>query len=230
MFIPLHDQNPLKIVAFQAVTFSIILTCTLVYLYQKILPEQQYQAFMLSYGMLPAVLFEHRTLAEELVRLPAEFTLFSSIFLHSSWLHLIGNMAFLWVFGDNVEDSMGHWRFLLFYCLCGVVASFAHGLADSQSISPLIGASGAVSGVIGAYLLLHPKVKVLVLVMMRVPLRLPAYWVLGFWIGLQIYSVMFVNESTTAWWAHIGGLVCGMVLIPFFKYSEVPLFDRDRPH
>ncbi len=230
MFLPLHDKNPLKIIAFQRVTFGLILVCILVFLYQQNLPGEQLQAMMLSYGVLPAVLFDHRVLTPELIVLPAELTLLSSLFLHSGWMHLISNMAFLWVFGDNVEDSMGHWRFIIFYSVCGVFASLAHALAETQSISPLIGASGAISGVLGAYLLLHPRVKVLVLVMFRVPLRLPAYWVLGFWIGLQIFNVLSGSGGNTAWWAHIGGFITGMVLIPFFKFDSVPLFDRGSQH
>jgi membrane associated rhomboid family serine protease len=230
MFLPLHDQNPLKIVPFQLVTCGLIVTCILVFLYQQFLSGEQHQAILMSYGMLPAVLFDNRTLAPELVMLPAGLTLLSSVFLHGGWMHLIGNMAFLWVFGDNVEDSMGHLRFLVFYCLCGVFASLTHALVENQSVSPLIGASGAVSGVLGAYLLLHPKVRVLVLVMLRVPLRLPAYWVLGFWIGLQIFNAVTSAGGNTAWWAHIGGFAAGMALIPFLKRESVPLFDRGSQH
>ena len=113
MFLPLHDRNPLKVIPFQIVTLALILLCTVVFLYQQILPGDQQQALALSFGMLPAVLFEHRELAPELMVLPAEMTLLSSMFLHSGWMHLISNMAFLWVFGDNVEDSMGHWRFFI---------------------------------------------------------------------------------------------------------------------
>jgi len=230
MLLPLHDQNPLRVIPFQLVTFSIIVLCVLVFLYQQVLQGEQEQAFLLSYGMLPAVLFDHRVLAPELAILPAELTLLSSMFLHVGWMHLVGNMAFLWVFGDNVEDSMGHWRFLLFYLACGVIASFTHALAQGDSISPLIGASGGVSGIIGAYLMLHPRVKVIVLVLMRVPLRLPAYWIIGFWIGLQIFSIVTGVEGDTAWWAHIGGLVAGAIMIPFFKRDSVPLYDRGTRH
>lgn len=230
MFLPLHDQNPLRVIPFQLVTFSIIVLCVVVFLYQQVLQGEQEQAFLLSYGMLPAVLFDHRELAPELALLPAELTLLSSMFLHVGWMHLVGNMAFLWVFGDNVEDSMGHWRFLLFYLACGVIASLAHALAQSDSISPLIGASGGVSGVIGAYLMLHPRVKVMVLVLMRVPLRLPAYWIIGFWIGLQVFSIVTGVKGDTAWWAHIGGLIAGAILLPFFKRDSVPLFDRGTRH
>ena len=230
MFLPLHDRNPLRVIPFQLVTFSIIVLCVVVFLYQQVLQGEQEQAFLLSYGMLPAVLFDHRELAPELALLPAELTLLSSMFLHVGWMHLIGNMAFLWVFGDNVEDSMGHWRFVLFYLACGMIASLAHALAQSDSISPLIGASGGVSGIIGAYLMLHPRVKVMVLVLMRIPLRLPAYWIIGFWIGLQVFSIVTGIEGDTAWWAHIGGLIAGAIMIPFFKRGSVPLFDRGTPH
>ena len=230
MFLPLHDQNPLRVIPFQLVTFSIIVLCVVVFLYQQILQGEQEQAFLLSYGMLPAVLFDQRALAPELALLPAELTLLSSMFLHVGWMHLIGNMAFLWVFGDNVEDSMGHWRFVLFYLACGMIASLTHALAQSDSISPLIGASGGVSGIIGAYLMLHPRVKVMVLVLMRIPIRLPAYWIICFWIGLQVFSIVTGVEGDTAWWAHIGGLIAGAIMIPFFKRDSVPLFDRGTRH
>lgn len=117
MFLPLHDQNPLKVIPFQIVTSAVILFCLGIFLYQQYLPSDQSQALVVSFGMLPAVLFDHRQLAPEFVVVPAELTLLSSIFLHGGWLHLLGNMAFLWVFGDNIEDSMGHWRFLLFTVL-----------------------------------------------------------------------------------------------------------------
>ena len=230
MFLPLHDQNPLKIIPFQLVTVSIIVLCVIVFLYQQLLPGEQEQSLLLSYGMLPAVLFDQRQLAPELVVLPAELTLLSSIFLHSGWMHLIGNMAFLWVFGDNVEDSMGHWRFILFFCASGIFASFTHALFLSDSASPLIGASGGVSGILAAYLMLHPRVKVLVLVLKGLPLRLPAYWIIGFWIGLQVFNVVTGVGGNTAWWAHIGGFVAGAIMIPFFKFGSVPLFDRGTKH
>ena len=227
MFLPLHDQNPLKVIPFQLITCCIIAVCVLVFLYQQFLPAEQQQAQILSFGLLPAVLFDHRVLAPELALLPSELTLLSSMFLHSGWMHLFGNMAFLWVFGDNVEDSMGHWRFLLFYCACGVLASLTHAFAGSESISPLIGASGAVSGVLAAYLLLHPRVKVIILVLMRLPLRLRAYWIIGAWIGLQVYNIATGAGGHVAWWAHIGGFVTGLILIPFFKLERVKLFGSD---
>ncbi len=212
------------------VTFAVILVNLLVFLYQQTLSGEQGQALLMSFGMLPAVLFEHRQLAPELAVLPAELTLLSSMFLHGGWMHLLGNMAFLWVFGDNVEDSMGHRRFLVFYCACGMFASLSHAFAEAGSVSPLVGASGGISGVLGAYLVLHPRVKILTLVLMKLPLRLPAFLMIGLWAGFQVFNVVSGAGNNTAWWAHIGGFVAGVTMIPFFKRDSVPLFDRGARH
>ena len=230
MFLPLYDKNPLRVIPFQIVTCSIILACCLVFALQQWVGEERAQAMLLSYGLLPALLFDHRELTPDLAIIPAELTLFSALFLHAGWMHLIGNMAFLWVFGDNVEDSMGHWRFLLFYLLCGLSGSVLHALFQVDSVSPLIGASGAVSGVMAAYLVLHPRVKILLLVLLKVPIMLPAYLLIGIWLILQIYPLVSSDEGNVAWWAHIGGFVCGAILVPFFRRETVPLFDRGTPH
>ncbi len=230
MLLPLHDKNPLRIIPFEITTFLILLACVAVFLLQKIISIDADNTLTLSYGMIPAVLFDHRSLAEELIRVPAEFTLLTSLFLHGGWMHLVSNLLYLWIFGDNVEDSMGHIRFLLFYLACGLAASFTHALVEPTSSVPLIGASGAIAGILGAYLMLHPRVKVLVLVFKGIPLRLPAYLIIGFWVGLQIFNVINGSPGNTAWWAHIGGFVCGMLLIPLFKYRSVPLLDRGIEH
>jgi len=135
-------------------------------------------------------------------------------------------MLFLWVFGDNVEDALGHIKFLIFYCACAAAGALAHGLLDVQSEAPLIGASGAVAGIIGAYLLLHPKVWVWVLVLGRFPLRLPAAILLVFWIGMQFYMVFAMSEHSVSWAAHIGGFFAGAILVLFMRRKGVPLFDR----
>jgi len=230
MLLPLHDKNPLRVIPFQVTTFLILLSCVVVFLLQKFLTVNAENAFTLSYGVIPAVLFEHRSLAQELIRIPAEFTLLTSLFLHGGWMHLISNLLYLWIFGDNVEDCMGHLRFLVFYLLCGLAASFCHALVEPTSAVPLIGASGAIAGILGAYLMLHPRVKVLVIVFKGIPLRLPAFIIIGFWVGLQVFNVLNGSPGNTAWWAHIGGFICGMVLVPFFKYKSVPLFDGRVEH
>ncbi len=224
MLLPLRDKNPLKVIPFQLVTFTLIAICVGVFLWQISLPAKAENAFSLSYGLIPAVLFDLSALDPALVRLPAEATVVTSLFLHGGWMHLIGNMLFLWVFGDNVEDAMGHTRFAVFYLLCGIAASLAHALSVPGSTSPLVGASGAIAGVLGAYIMLHPKVKVLLLAFTSIPLYLPAYIVLGVWIATQIFYAFAASGEPVAWWAHIGGVAAGMLLAVPFKRREVPLF------
>ena len=222
---PLKDDNPLTRIPFQYVTVALIGACVAVFLWQVSLAAGD-NAAVLALGAIPAVVFGSRELAPDLVLVPASVTLVTSMFLHGGWMHLLGNMMFLWIFGDNVEDSMGHLRFLVFYLVCGVVAALAHAGLNADSIVPMVGASGAISGVLGAYLVLHPKTQVLVLFMFMVT-RLPAYVVLGLWIGLQVFNASMAGGSGggTAWWAHIGGFIAGAALIVPFRHKSVPLFD-----
>ena len=136
-------------------------------------------------------------------------------------------MLFLWVFGDNIEDAMGHRRFIAFFLLCGVLASVVHLWSDPSSAVPTIGASGAISGVLGAYFVLHPKARIWVLMLSVIPLRLPTYAVIGGWAALNVVNALLAEPGTTgvAWWAHVGGFVAGAALIRFFKYEHVPLWD-----
>ena len=227
MFFPLHDDNPTFITPFLTVIFIVI--CCLVYFWQFSLGDQLGQAAVYSYGMVPAVLFDHAHLPESLARLPAEMTVITSMFMHGGWMHLGGNMLYLWIFGNNVEDSMGHTKFILFYLICGVIAALSQAMLEPTSEIPMIGASGAVSGVLGAYLLLYPHARVLVVLPIFVIIktfRIPAMYVLGGWFLMQIVSSLMSNagEPGVAWWAHIGGFVAGMILIPFFKDDQHPLF------
>jgi membrane associated rhomboid family serine protease len=151
------------------------------------------------------------------------------MFLHGGWMHLIGNMLYLWIFGNNVEDAMGHGRFVVFYLLCGLAAAFAQAFQDPGSTVPMIGASGAIGGVLGAYLLLYPQARVLVLIPLGFffyTLRIRALYVLGFWFLLQfLLSAMTAGQQGgVAYWAHIGGFVAGMVLILPFRRKGFPLF------
>mgnify|MGYP002875811217 CR=1 FL=1 len=233
-FLPLRDENPLRVIPFQAITVSIIAVCVLVFLWQISLPPREQQAIAYSLGAIPAVILGTAELPPELVMVPEIFTWITAMFLHGGVMHLGGNMLYLWVFGDNIEDSMGHLRFIVFYLLCGVVATAAQALADPTSTVPTIGASGAISGVLGGYLVLHPQVRVLVLVLFRIPIHLPAFIVLGGWIGLQLLNAAIDTGGEggggVAWWAHIGGFLAGMVLIVFFRRRTVPLFDRGVRH
>ena len=224
VFVPIHDTNKLKYIGFQRVTVGLILANTAVFLWQLSLGAKQAVAVAVIAGVTPASLMGGAPLPPEFALLPPEVTLFTYMFLHASWLHLIANMIFLWVFGDNIEDALGHLRFLFFYLICGVAAGYTHALMEPNSQAPMIGASGATAGVIGAYLMLYPKVKVWVLLLMRIPVRLPAYWILAFWAGFQFYFMLSSSDATTAWWAHIGGFITGIILVMLLKRREIPLW------
>lgn len=228
MFIPLHDTNPLKHIKLQYVTLSIIAVNVLVWLITgtpAIMDDQAIKATIYSYGFIPAVVNGYETLPIEINALPSTATYLSYSFLHGDFMHLAGNMLFIWVFGDNVEDAMGHLKYFLFYFACAAAGAFAHSLMGPQSLSPLIGASGAVAGVIGAYLLLHPNVKVWVLALGRIPLKIPAMFVLGFWIALQFFQIATATDSNVSFAAHIGGVIAGLALITVLKRPEIKLLN-----
>lgn len=228
MFIPLHDANALKHIRLQYVTLGLIIANVLVFLGINVaLPADSVQALAVSLGYIPAVVHDIEELPPELLLIAEELSFVTYAFLHADWMHLGSNMLFLWVFGDNVEDALGHFRFLVFYCACAAFAALAHGLMDTSSIAPLIGASGAVAGIIAAYLILHPKVRVWVLVLGRIPLPLPAFIPLLFWIVWQIYMLVTFPEDQVSWAAHVGGFVAGAVLVLVLKRRSVPLFDRE---
>jgi membrane associated rhomboid family serine protease len=229
VFVPLWDLNPLEKIRFQWVTLGLIAANTLIFvLFQVgwIVPVST--EALVSFAVIPAELIAHTTATSppQTVALPENLTLLTYMFLHGNILHLLGNMIFLWVFGDNVEDAMGHVRFFFFYILCGVFAGLAHAVMRQASDVPMIGASGAVAGVIAAYLMLHPSVRVWILALFRIPLRVSAGFALMVWIALQIISVIFDEGGGTAWWAHIGGLIAGAVLVVFMRKPGIPLFDR----
>ncbi len=225
--IPLRDDNPTSITPF--VTYAFIAVCVLVFLWQMSLGEKGFEAAVLALGVTPAILLGDARLPPELYLVPPVATVFSSMFLHGGFMHLAGNMLYLWIFGNNVEDSMGHVRFVIFYLLCGVAAVLAQAWPNPESTIPMIGASGAISGVLGAYLLLFPRAHVLVLIPLGAFSRLvplPAMVVLGFWFVLQLINTALSDGSQdgVAFGAHIGGFVAGMILIPVFKHRHVRLF------
>jgi membrane associated rhomboid family serine protease len=228
--IPLHDDNPTSLKP--VVTVALIVLCVLVFVWELSLGQALERAIY-SFGAIPAVLFGTKALNPELVAIPAGLTVISSMFLHGGWMHLIGNMLYLWIFGNNIEDSMGHIRYIVFYVVCGIAAGMAHALLDPTSTVPMIGASGAVSGVLGAYLLLFPRAQVYVAIPLGFFIHaayLPAMFVLGFWFVLQLVSSAFApsGQGGIAFFAHIGGFAAGMVLIPLFKYRHVKFFNP--PH
>jgi membrane associated rhomboid family serine protease len=229
--IPLRDDNPST--SKPAVTIALIAMCVLVFLWQFSLGDVGGQRIVYALGVIPAVLLGGQHLPPDLQLVPPSLTVLTSMFMHGGWMHLIGNMLYLWIFGDNVEDSMGHGRYLVFYLLCGVAAALAQALPDPNSEIPMVGASGAISGVLGAYLLLHPHARVLVVVPLGFILqtmRLPAGLVLALWFGLQLLSnVMAPGQGGgVAFRAHIGGFIAGMVLVAVFKKRHVRLFAPAR--
>ena len=229
--IPLRDHNPAGISPF--VTWGIMSVCVVVFLWQLSLDERGARGAVYALGAIPAVLFGHARLPPELSVIAPELSVFTSMFMHGGWMHLIGNMLYLWIFADNVEASMGHLRFVVFYLLCGVAAVLAQALPDTTSQVPMIGASGAISGVLGAYLLLHPHARVLVLIplgFLSQLVHLPAAWVLGLWFVLQLLSSLAApaGQGGVAFGAHIGGFVAGVALIPLFKRRGVALWQPAR--
>ncbi|RMH35964.1 MAG: rhomboid family intramembrane serine protease [Nitrospirae bacterium] len=232
--IPLHDDNPTETTP--VVTVALIIACVLVFLYEVSLPPSLAERFIYQYGAIPAVIFGYADLPSDMVALPPMATLLSSMFLHGGWMHLIGNMLYLWIFGNNIEDVMGHVKFIIFYCVCGVLAALSHALIDPESQVPMVGASGAISGILGAYLLLYPRAHVLVLIPLGIFTRLmyvPAGLVLGLWFVMQLLSggMSLGHEGGgVAFFAHIGGFIAGMLLVGLFKHPHVRFFNPPPRH
>jgi membrane associated rhomboid family serine protease len=220
--IPLRDINPTE--RFAIVTLVLIVLNSIVFVYELTLGDAAGKLFIQSFALVPQRLFSPGMVTGSAV--PAAATLFTSQFLHGGFLHVAGNMLYLWIFGNNVEDAMGRVRFVLFYLLCGVIAAYAHALMNSASLTPMIGASGAVAGVLGAYFLLYPRARVVTLIFFGFyirPVELPAMAVLGFWFVLQFLNALVTTGSAVgvAWYAHIAGFSAGMLLIGLFKRSDV---------
>ncbi len=232
VFIPLHDANHLKRIRLQYVTLGLIALNVAVFLVTFIGGEQFMIASSYYFGFIPSTISGVVERPADMMTVPDWTTFLSYAFFHGNWLHLGGNMLFLWVFGDNVEDAMGHLRFLIFYCACAIAGGVFHYLADNQSQVPLIGASGAVAGIVAAYLILHPRVHIWVLAFGRIPLRLPAWIVLAAWIVFQFGMFAFVGDDEISFGAHIGGIICGSILIFLFRRTDTPLLDAriETPH
>lgn len=229
--IPIHDDQPSATAP--RVTVGVIIACVVVFLWQLTYPGGE--AVFYSYGLIPSVLFGEADLPPDVAVIAPWMTIFTSMFMHGGFMHLAGNMLYLWIFGNNVEDSMGHTRFFVFYVACGVAAAMAQAYQDPGSEVPMIGASGAIGGVLGAYFLLHPNARVLVVIPLGFilhPMRIPAWIVLGLWFVLQLVSggMTPTEEGGVAYWAHIGGFLAGMVLLFVFKKRGVPVWSFRGPH
>lgn len=226
MFIPLKDHNPTRL--FPVVTVILIAVNVIVFLYQLLSPDGL-NYYVLRMGAIPWEITHFKSLTivsyhstEQIMRLSPPLTLLTSMFLHGSFLHLIFNMLYLWIFGNNIEDFLGHFRFILFYLICGLGASLVHIVFNANSQVPMIGASGAIAGVLGAYLILYPNARIKTLVFLIIFIQIvyiPAAFVLGLWFILQVLNVF--SGGGVAWFAHVGGFLVGLGLIK--------LITRKRP-
>jgi membrane associated rhomboid family serine protease len=219
--IPYKDDNPTR--RLPLVTIAIIIVNTIVFLMQITYPGDP-RRIVYGYGAIPQFLLNFKAVQP----IHPVATIFTSMFMHGGFLHLITNMLFLWIFGDNIEDRLGRMRFLIFYLLCGTAAAYGHALTEPNSLLPMIGASGAVSGILGAYVLLFPGARIHTLIFLGFfvqVIRLPALIVIGFWIIIQfingILSKGFVGEGGVAWFAHIGGFIVGIIMIRVFLKTRI---------
>ena len=233
MFVPIHDDNPLRRIKHPYVNWAIILANCLVFAIEAGgLPD----AITASFAVVPNELFKGGMFGgpahgpNDGWPVAERYTLLSYMFFHGDFLHLLGNMLFLWVFGDNVEDALGHPRYALFYVLCGIAGGLAHAMLLRTSDAPLIGASAAVAGVITAYLMLYPRVLVWIIVLRFIPIRISAAFALGAWIATQIAMaatpLLFPGSQVgpIAWWAHIGGIAAGAMLIVIMRRPDTDVF------
>jgi len=229
---PLKDDNQTTIIPFA--TWFLIIVNVMVFVYQLSLGQRGFELFAYQYGAIPAVVAGERSLPGGLAVIPPYASVFTSMFLHGSWLHLIGNMWYLWIFGNNIEEAMGHFRYLVFYIVCGFLASITHIISNANSIIPTIGASGAIAGVLGGYILLYPRARVMTLIFLGFFIRLlyiPAGFVLGFWFLLQLLSGSTAGRQDAggvAFWAHVGGFVAGALLVGLFKKRNVRFLNPPR--
>lgn len=219
--VPLKDENPTELTPF--ITGVFIALNILVWLtFQGAGQEGALRASVINYGAVPCEITGACS-----VNGLGWTSLLTSMFLHGSWEHLLGNMLFLWVFGNNIEDSMGHTRFIAFYLICGVAAALAHVFLSPASATPTVGASGAISGVMGAYVLLYPKVRVRTWLPPFFFFNVPALFFLGYWFFIQLATGLMsfgpeAGESGgVAFWAHVGGFVAGLVLIKLFEKPQL---------
>jgi len=221
--IPLKDDNPTS--DKPIVTYYLIGICVFIFLIELSSSSYRTGTFFYSFGLIPSVLLGNNQLSQDLYVIPAFLTIFSSMFVHGGFMHLIGNMLYMWIFADNIEDNLGKIKFLIFYLLCGIGAAMAQVFADTSSQVPMVGASGAIGGVLGAYLINYPNAKVLVLIpfgFFSQLIKIKALYVLGFWFVLQ-----FINSALSspqgggvAYAAHIGGFISGIILILFFNKKK----------
>ncbi len=218
--IPLKDDNPTQ--STPIITYFIIGICVIIFLLEITSPNYNSGALFYSWGVIPASLIHNFTIPDEIYRVPPVVTLFTSMFMHGGFMHLIGNMLYMWIFADNIEDELGKTKFIIFYLLSGVAAALTQVYMNTESTIPMVGASGAIGGVLGAYIMNHPRAKVLVLIPLGFfsqIIKVPAIFVLGIWFLLQFISSAGSSGAGggVAYGAHIGGFIFGAISILFFN-------------
>jgi len=217
LFLPIKDDIPTASIPF--VTIGLIVANGLVFFHQITIDFTASQQFIFQWGAIPYQI-THGEVLHALPLIPLPLTVFSSMFLHGGFLHIFGNMLYLWIFGNNIEDTLGHFRFFLFYLMSGLFAGVVQIFSDPNSTMPMIGASGAVAGVLGAYLLFFPGARVLTLVFFFIFLkviRIPALIILGLWFFIQLLNASAGGEGSVAWFAHIGGFLAGLIFVKIFQ-------------
>ena len=218
--IPLKDDNPTH--STPIITYIIIGICVVVFLLELSSPYYKTGAIFYSWGVIPASLVHGVPIPDEIYRVPPTATLITSMFMHGGFMHLIGNMLYMWIFADNIEDEIGKVKFIIFYVLSGIAAALTQVFLNTESMIPMVGASGAIGGVLGAYIVNHPRAKVLVLIPLGFfsqIVKIPAIFVLGIWFILQFVNSAFTSSAGggVAYGAHIGGFIFGAVAILFFN-------------
>jgi len=224
MVMPLYDDNPFKATHTPVVSWSLIAITIVAFIFEFSAKDDPLVVAN-QFGVIPAAVTGAYSFPGAISPL---LTLVSYQFLHADIVHLIGNLIFVWVFGDNVEQALGRVRFLAFYLLVGAAGALAFVFSDPGSRVPLIGASGSVSGIVIAYLMLRPCAKLTALVL-GIPLRISAYWIIGVFIAIQFINLGAATKSDVAWWCHVGGMLAGAVLFPLMKQPGVKLFECIRP-
>ncbi|HWA88469.1 MAG TPA: rhomboid family intramembrane serine protease [Rhizomicrobium sp.] len=225
--IPISDDNPVEHTPF--VTWLIVAGCVAAFVWELGFPQYGLDGAVTVLGFTPAAFFGFERAPSWILGVPPALTLITHMFLHGGFWHIAGNLLYLWIFGNNIEEAMGHFRYTLFYLASGIAAALTMGLMDPSSQVPMVGASGAISGVLGAYMLLYPRARVRVLVpigIIPVIFWIRAVWVVGIWFLLQLLSAAYTgaSDSGVAFWAHVGGFIAGLALTPVFKSGDVKYF------
>jgi membrane associated rhomboid family serine protease len=223
MVMPLYDDNPFKLKQRPVMTWTLIAANVVVFFLE--FGSESPPVFVSHFAIVPAAVIGETTVPGALSPM---LTLISYMFLHGDILHIIGNLVFLWVFGDDIEQALGRWRYLAFYLGVGALAGLAYVVSTPHSRVPLIGASGAIAGVVIAYAMLRPCAKITALVV-GIPMRISAYWIIGIFVFIQFINLGAASQSDVAWWCHVGGMAAGAVLFPFMRLPGVRLFECLQP-